>query len=142
MDPTTLMCSLPYWRKNKWNGAACKPVLMTLESGRLRAWDQQGEALFDAHIDAVEAKLSMAGTLTLRIEGRKWDFVGRGAQVSPKPTEEQRKAVVGFWLAHEGYEPPNTTRGPGIADQVLNGAAGWHMRLWRDALQASGARES
>lgn len=78
MDPTTLMCSLPYWRKNKWNGAACKPVLMTLESGRLRAWDQQGEALFDAHIDAVEAKLSMAGTLTLRIEGRKWDFVGRG----------------------------------------------------------------
>lgn len=141
IGPVTLMCSLPYWRKNLWNGSACRAILMIQESGRLRAWDPQGVVLFDSSVTEVHTQISRAGTLILRVDNRKWTFVGRGSQVSPKPTEAQHKTVVGFWQAHQGFEPANTIKGPGLADQIFNGSAAWHMRLWHNSLIRGGAHE-
>lgn len=114
---------------------------MILESGRLRAWDPQGVVLLDSPVTEVRTQISRAGTLILRVENRKWTFVGRGSQVSPKPTDAQLKSVAGFWQAHQGFEPADTIKGPGLADQIFNGSAAWHMRLWHDSLTQGGAQE-
>lgn len=110
------MCSLPYWRKNLWNGAACKPILMILEDGRLRSWNRDNVPLFDCPVTAVGAQLSKNGTLTLRLDDRKWAIVGRGAQISPSPTADQISSLQRFWQTHPDAPVPQAVGGPGFAD--------------------------
>lgn len=128
--------SIVYWRRSIWNGRRCVPVLMTLDQGWLRARDRAGAELFAVPAGQVSGRLSRLGTLLLTVGGRRYALVGRGSDISPDPSPEQRRAFADFW-AHR--PAPATGDGPGVLDQVFNGAAAWHTRTWRDALAAGGA---
>ncbi|MFC4147734.1 hypothetical protein ACFO0M_15870 [Micromonospora mangrovi] len=128
--------SIVYWRRSRWNGARCEPILMTLHEGRLRARDRAGRELFAVAPGQVTGRLSRFGTLLLTVGGQAFHLVGRGGAQAPSPTAEQQRAYTDFRTRHP--EPAPTDR-PGLVDQLLNGAAAWRMRRWRDALGDAGA---
>lgn len=133
------LCSLPYWRKSWWNPFTCRPVVMMLEGQRLRAWDKHEALLYDTSVTEVHAHLSRLQTLVLHMNGQKWVFYGRGSGSSPDPTPGQRDAVKRFLHAHSEEPLPPNVGGPGLADQIFNESAGWHMRLWNQVLLEAGA---
>lgn len=112
------------------------PVLLTLDQGWLRARDATGGELFAVPAGQVGGRLSRLGTLLLTVGGRRYALVGRGSDISPRPSPEQRRAFADFW-AHR--PAPVSGDAPGVLDAVFNGAAAWHTRTWRDALAAAGA---
>lgn len=109
---------------------------MTLHEGRLRSADRAGHELFAVAPAQVTGRLSRFGTLLLTVGGQTFHLVGRGGTQAPSPTAEQQRAYADFQARHP--EPAPTDR-PGVVDQLLNGAAAWRMRHWRDALHAAGA---
>ncbi|MCI4067013.1 hypothetical protein MRQ36_32385 [Micromonospora sp. R77] len=128
--------SIVHWRRSWWNGARCEPILLTLHEGRLRATDRAGHELFAVPPGQVAGRLSRFGTLLLDVGGQTFHLVGRGGAQAPSPTAEQQRAYADFRARHP--EPAPTDR-PGLVDQLVNGAAAWRMRRWRDALRAAGA---
>ncbi|MFF5173534.1 hypothetical protein ACFY3U_12940 [Micromonospora sp. NPDC000089] len=126
--------SIVYWRRSLWNGRRCVPVLMILDQGWLRARDAAGAELFAARVDQVSGRLTRLGTLVLTVADRRYALVGRGSDISPDPSPEQRRECGEFW-AHR----PTHGDGPGFLDQVFNGAAAFKTRAWRDALVGGGA---
>ncbi|MCW3843014.1 hypothetical protein ONA70_23220 [Micromonospora yasonensis] len=127
--------SIVYWRRSIWNGRRCVPVLMTLDQGWLRARDRASADLFAVPAGQVSGRLSRLGTLLLTVGGRRYALVGRGSDISPKPSPEQRRDFADFWAGR----PAPASGGPGFLDLVFNGAAAWQTRTWRDALAAGGA---
>jgi hypothetical protein len=127
--------SIVYWRRSIWNGRRCVPVLMILDQGWLRARDRSGAELFAVPAGQVSGRLTWLGTLLLTVGGRRYAVVGRGSDISPGPSPEQRQECAEFWA----HRPAPPTGGPGFLDQVFNGAAAWHTRTWRDVLAAGGA---
>ncbi|MBY8875897.1 hypothetical protein K7640_29120 [Micromonospora sp. PLK6-60] len=128
--------SIVYWRRSIWIGRRCVPVAMTLDDGWLRARDAGGGELFAVPAGRVRGRLSRLGTLLLTVDGRRYALVGRGADNSPEPSAEQRRAVTAFWAVRPA---PGPAGGPGLLDQIFNGSAAWHTRTWRDVLAAAGA---
>jgi len=130
--------SIVYWRKSLWNGVRCVPVLMSLQQHRLRAYDRNGQLVFDVPAGEVSGRLTRFGTLLLTVGGKRYAIVGRGSDVSPSPSTGQRQSQQDFWRNRPA--PAAAGGGPGVFDAIANGSAAWHMRLWRDALASSHAR--
>ena len=87
-----------YWRKSRWNGAACVPVVLTAEPvpgspgegrGTLTMRDGDGQG-FSADASQVAAKWSPFGTMTLTVDGTRYDVVGAGSGISKPFTPAQR----------------------------------------------------
>ncbi|MFI5835623.1 hypothetical protein ACIA5A_18290 [Micromonospora sp. NPDC051300] len=135
MNPDVSLASVVYWRRSLWNGTRCVPVLMTLDQGWLRARDRAGAEVFAVPAGQVQGRLSRLGTLLLTVAGRRYAIVGRGSDVSPSPSADQRRARDEFWA----HRPEPGGDGPGFLDAVFNGAASFHTRSWRDALARAGA---
>ena len=75
--------SLLYWRKSLINGAKCVPAVLTLEAdGDLILVDNDSQ-VFSTQISSVKTKFSAWGTMTLTVDGKKYDFVGMPAPLSP-----------------------------------------------------------
>lgn len=129
------LASIVHWRRSLWNGRRCVPVLMTLDQGWLRAGDRRGAEVFAVPAGQVEGRLTRLGTLLLTVGGRRYAIVGRGADISPSPSPEQRRALDEFWA----HRSPPTADGPGFLDLVFNEGAAFHTRSWRDALARAGA---
>ncbi|GAA3779600.1 hypothetical protein [Micromonospora maritima] len=135
MNPRVAHASIVYWRRSIWNGVRCVPVLMTLDQGWLRARDRHGVEVFAVPAAQVGGRLTRLGTLLLDVGGRRYALVGRGSDVSPRPSTDQERGCADFWSRHT----PPTGDGPGVLDQFLNGAAAFRTRSWRDALVRAGA---
>ncbi|RLQ03861.1 hypothetical protein EAD96_17625 [Micromonospora sp. BL1] len=90
-----------YWRRSLWNGMRCVPVLLTLDEGRLRAWDRHGAEVFAAVAGRVEARGTIFGTMVLTVDGRRYALVGDGATVSPAPSAEQRRRLAEYMARAE-----------------------------------------
>lgn len=87
-----------YWRKSRWNGAACVPVVLTATesspgAGTLTMRDGSGEG-FSVDGASVSAKFSVFGTMTLTVAGTKYDVVGAGSGISKPFTEAQRAELA------------------------------------------------
>ncbi|MFF4652755.1 hypothetical protein [Streptomyces sp. NPDC001380] len=128
--------SIVFWRRSRWNGARCEPLLMTLHGDRLRACDRDGGEVLTAAAGQVAARLSRLGTLTLTVGGHAYALVGRGGAQSPAPSSLQQEGCAAFLADHPASAAP---RRAGLLDQVLNGSAAAHMHTWADALAAAGA---
>lgn len=135
VEPDVTLASIVYWRRSIWNGRRCVPVLMTLDQSRLRARDRHGAEVFAAPVGQVRGRLTRLGTLLLTVDGRRYDVVGRGSDISPSPSPEQRRGLDEFWA----HRTPPSGDGPGFLDLAFNGAAAFHTRSWRDALARAGA---
>ncbi|MEU7029111.1 hypothetical protein AB6O49_33665 [Streptomyces sp. SBR177] len=127
-----------YWRRSLWNGFRCRPVLLTLENGRFRATDRRGDVVFDLPVTAVTGRLSRLGTLLLTLDGSRYDLVGRGSSVSPRPSRGQVEALAAF-RARTGSAGPRAGGAAGVVDLAFNDGAGAVARDWRDTLGAAGA---
>ncbi|SBT42048.1 hypothetical protein GA0070611_1842 [Micromonospora auratinigra] len=108
---------------------------MTLDQGWLRARDRAGADLFAVPAGQVSGRLTRLGTLLLTVQGTRYALVGRGSDISPDPSPQQRRECADFWARR----PAPAAEGPGFLDMVFNGAAAWNTRTWRDALAAGGA---
>ena len=88
-----------YWRKSRWNGAACVPVVLTARrspsgsGGSLTMRDGSGEG-FSVDGSAVTATFSFLGTMTLVVDGTRYDVVGAGSGISKPFTEAQRAELA------------------------------------------------
>lgn len=87
-----------YWRKSLWNGAATVPVVLTAEPatnanggsrGTLTMRDADGRG-FSVDADRVTATWSRFGTMTLTVDGTRYDVVGAGSRISKSFSPEQR----------------------------------------------------
>ncbi|MFG1678284.1 hypothetical protein [Micromonospora sp. NPDC049282] len=135
MTSDVALAGVVHWRRSLWNGRRCVPVLMTLDQGWLRARDRHGAEVFAAPAGQVEGRLTRLGTLLLTVGGRRYPIVGRGSDISPSPSAEQRRALDEFWA----HRTPPTADGPGFLDVVFNEGAAFRTRSWRDALARAGA---
>jgi hypothetical protein len=85
--------SLIYWRKSPVNGAKCVPSILKLdENGLLTLEDDKAQA-FSVPLSEVTASFSSWGTMTLNVGGRKYDFVGTPAPLSPTPSSKLTNQV-------------------------------------------------
>ncbi|QLQ35602.1 hypothetical protein [Micromonospora robiginosa] len=135
MTPDVTLASVVYWRRSLWNGMRCVPVLMTLDQGWLRARDRDGAEVFAVPAGQVRGRLTRLSTLLLTVGGRRYAIVGRGSDVSPSPSADQRRELDEFWA----HRAPPSGDGAGFLDLVFNGGASFHTRSWRDALARAGA---
>lgn len=136
------MWSLTYWRKNLWNGAACKPILMILEDGPLRSWDKDNVALFDCPVTAVGAQLSKTGTLTLRLDNRKWALVGRGGKFRPARHQNRSVGCSAFDIRIQMHRCRRRWAALASSMRLSTLAAAWHLRIWHNILIDAGAHQN
>lgn len=141
MDPAVSLCTVPYWRKNLYNSTACVPIVLELFGGRLRAMDRDGATVFDAGVADVSSRVTRLGTLILTVGGVRYSLIGRAGPISPSPTAPQLEYARQAAARNAGPDSALPS-GPNALDMVFNGAAGFHMRLWHNALTAAGARSS
>ena len=144
-----------YWRKSKWNGARCVPVILSLDAGRLRLAAAKGVA-FDVPCADVVAKFTRFGTLVLTVGGRSYDILGVGASLSPSFSKEQREELQALQAkaAKGAFAPGLAAAGAGIggeAGAVMDAAAivgavfeikamRENIKPWRSLLPAAGVR--
>ncbi|MFI1166899.1 hypothetical protein ACH4UM_25700 [Streptomyces sp. NPDC020801] len=126
-----------YWRRSRWNGARCEPVLVSLVPGALWAGDRALAVVFEADPRTVTGRLTRLGTLLLTVDGRRYDLVGRGSSASPGPSAGQEQALADF-AQRRGPCVPAVAGG--AVDQLFNGGAAGRMRAWHQLLRAAGAQ--
>jgi hypothetical protein len=144
-----------YWRKSKWNGLKCLPVILSLDAGRLRLAAAK-EVAFDVPCADVVAKFTKFGTLVLTVGRRSYDILGVGASLSPSFTKEQREELQARQAkaANAAVAPGVMAAGTGIGGEVgaamdavaIVGAVfeikamRENIKPWRDLLPAAGVR--
>lgn len=131
---TIALCSLAYRRGSRWNGAACRPVVLLLEDGRLGCTGRDGHAVLDAALTDVRVRVPDLASIVVTADGIEHHIVGRGALVSPAHSDAQREVVRDFEARHRLTSPADPT----FLDVLVNGASAWRMEPWRDALDAAG----
>jgi len=140
-----------YWRRSRWNGRACVPVVLELADGRLTMTDRSGVVL-DSPVAEVTASFSRLHTMTLRSGSDRFDVVGIGANLSPAFSPEQLdhlRAAQGRVAATSASSQSAFAAGAGsgAADvaAALGAAFSWadmkgNIEPWRSVLPAAGAR--
>jgi hypothetical protein len=88
--------SLLYWRKNLWNGAACVPVVLTLEDEVLSMRAADGTTVFSEARDKITVRFTGWGTMLLVVAGKKYDVVGMPAATSPAISDAQKAELSGL----------------------------------------------
>jgi len=91
--PTTALKSGMYWRKNKLLGHLCPPGILTLE-GDLLSFRTVDQTVFSARAADVKAAFSGWGTLTIRVDGATYDFVGTAGDMSQEFDPSLRKELL------------------------------------------------
>ena len=145
-----------YWRKSKWNGTKCVPVILSLDGGRLRLAAAE-EVAFDVPCADVVARFTRLGTLVVTVAGRSYDILGVGASLSPSFTKEQREELQARQAARAasaGVAPGLAAAGAGIGGEVggvMDAVAAVgavfeitamreNIKPWRTLLPAAGVR--
>jgi hypothetical protein len=144
-----------YWRRSKWNGRKCVPVILSVDAGRLRL-SAAKEVGFDVPCAEVTARFTKLGTMVLTVNGRTYDILGVGASLSPNFTKEQRDELRARQAkaASAAISPGFAAGGSGIGggagaamDAVaIVGAVAEinqmraNIRPWRSVLPAAGVR--
>lgn len=119
-----------YWRKNLWNGAATVPVVFSLWNGVLKA-KTKSESVFEVSISDAIVSFSVWGTMTVLVDGKKYDFTGVGSGLSAPFSEEQQKEIES-----SGINTPTNVAKAGAVGAIVGGVTGG---LSGGATQATGA---
>lgn len=85
--------SLLYWRKSKLNGAACVPVIVSLDASKTLSLKSADATEFSLPASEATVAFSNWGTMTITAGGKTYDIVGTGAAISPSPTTEQLQEI-------------------------------------------------
>jgi hypothetical protein len=85
--------SLLYWRKSKLNGAACVPVIVSLDESKNFSMKTAEATEFSAPASSTVVAFTNWGTMVVSLNGKTYDIVGTGATTSPSPTAEQLSEV-------------------------------------------------
>ena len=91
--PTIALKSGMYWRKNKLLGHLCPPGILTLDADLL-SFRTATETVFSAPVAGISAAFSGWGTLTIRVDGAVYDFVGTAGDMSQDFEPVLRKELL------------------------------------------------
>jgi hypothetical protein len=132
IDPSTVrFTSGVYWRRSRWNGRKCDPVILTVDQGRLRM-STADAVVFDVPCTSVTARFSRAWTMMLTVEGTRYDFVGQGSGISKSFTPAQLDEIR---AAHANAAGRDRSGGTAAA---ATGAAGLGAATGDPGVQAVG----
>jgi hypothetical protein len=124
IDPTSVrFTSGVYWRRSKWNGRKCEPVILTVDQGRLRM-STADAVVFDVPCASVSAKFSRAWTMTVTVDGTGYDFVGRGSGISKAFTAAQLDEIRAAHATAAGRDRSGATVAAGTGAAGLGAATG------------------
>ncbi|MFC4785433.1 hypothetical protein ACT8ZV_13220 [Nocardioides sp. MAHUQ-72] len=140
-----------YWRRSRWNGRACVPVVLELADGRLTMTDRKGVVL-DAPVTEVAVSFSRLHTMTLQHDADRFDVVGIGANLSPSFSREQldhlraaQARIAGPSTSGQSAFAAGAAGAGDDAAAALGAAFSWasmkgNIEPWRSVLPAAGAR--
>jgi hypothetical protein len=116
------MKSLLYWRKSMINGAKTVPVIVGMDSGGTFSMkDAAGLTVFSVPARQASFRFTRMGTMVITAQGRKFDIVGVGASLSPRPSSGQLAEMEAPPTGHTDHTDLSRA---GSAGAAMSGAGG------------------